>query len=656
MNFFEQQDQARRRTTWLVLLFLLAVVCVALSFYGLALFVIVPQAQDRGARGVDLWWNPEIFMQITGAVCLIIFLGAGVQRLRLGGTGKSVAEALGGQPLQGSTDNPDEQKLRDVVDEMAIASGMPVPPIYILQEDAINAFAAGKNPQDAVLGFTRGAITQLNRDELQGVTGHEFSHIAHKDTRLNLRIACVVAGIMLIALIGRVMLQVAGRIATAPRMSSKKDDRGSAALLFVAVGLGLLVVGGIGAFFGRLLQAAVSRQREFLADASAVQYSRNPAGIACALRRIGGLPFTPIQSPTASGLNHFFFSKSIHSWLSTHPPLPERIRRIEQGGFIGDVGDSSLSTPTNSAASLSAGFVANAAAQTFADSPAGPTESQQTNRAVLHASGRPMTRADVLQATMSKAVAQESLAGANSLLKKIPDAVRNAVREPLDAQAVLLLLVTGAQTNMRDTVRALTLEQLGETMVECWDRLAPHMFELPDETRLVVLDLCVPTLTQLTKQQYVAFRTALTAAMRSDNQVDLFEWMTRIVLTRRIETRFGALSQKKATRSMQDCSQDMRIVLGTLAHAGGPTHCDRSFDLGTTACGLNGLTFPSANECALDALHFALEGLDTLERGDRLLLAKALVCVAAADNVYNTQELLLLRAFAYRLDIHLPIL
>jgi hypothetical protein len=163
-------------------------------------------------------------------------------------------------------------------------------------------------------------------------------------------------------------------------------------------------------------------------------------------------------------------------------------------------------------------------------------------------------------------------------------------------------------------------------------------------------------LTQLTKQQYVAFRTALTAAMRSDNQVDLFEWMTRIVLTRRIETRFGALSQKKATRSMQDCSQDMRIVLGTLAHAGGSSHCDRSFDLGTVACGLSGLTFPSANECALDALHFALEGLDTLVRSDRLLLAKALVCVAAADNVYNTQELLLLRAFAYRLDIHLPIL
>ena len=663
MNFFEQQDQARRRTTWLVVLFLLSIACVALSFYGLALFVIVPQAQDRGAKGAEIWWNPQIFMEITGAVCLIIFLGAGVQRLRLGGTGKSVAEALGGQPLQGATDNPDEQKLRDVVDEMAIASGMPVPPIYILQEDSINAFAAGKNPQDAVLGFTRGAITQLNRDELQGVTGHEFSHIAHKDTRLNLRIACVVAGVMLIALIGRVMLQVAGRIATAPRMSSKKDDRGGAALAFVAVGLGLLVVGGIGAFFGRLLQAAVSRQREFLADASAVQYSRNPAGISSALRKIGGLPFTPIQSPAASGLNHFFFSKSIHSWLSTHPPLPERIHRIEQGGFINDVVSQSSSATSmdsiganSNSGGLAAGFVGDGASRVSVDSTKNYPESHPNFHAATHADGRPLTRADVFEATLSKVVPQESLDGARVLLKKIPDAVQIAAREPLDVQAVLLLLVTNPENENRDQVRALALKQLGESVVACWDRLASSMLELPDEIRLVVLDLCVPTLTQLTKQQYVAFRTTLTAAMRSDSQIDLFEWMTRIVLTRRIEIRFGAMSKKKPTRSMQECSQEMRIVLGTLARAGGSGHGARAFDLGAAACELNGLAFPSAAECALDALHISLEVLDALASSDRQLLAKALVCVAAADNIYTTQELLLLRAFAYRLDIHLPLL
>ena len=663
MNFFEQQDQARRRTTWLVVLFLLSIACVALSFYGLALFVIVPQAQDRGAKGAEIWWNPQIFMEITGAVCLIIFLGAGVQRLRLGGTGKSVAEALGGQPLQGATENADEQKLRDVVDEMAIASGMPVPPIYILQEDAINAFAAGKNPQDAVLGFTRGAITQLNRDELQGVTGHEFSHVAHKDTRLNLRIACVVAGVMLIALIGRVMLQVAGRIATAPRMSSKKDDRGGAALAFVAVGLGLLIVGGIGAFFGRLLQAAVSRQREFLADASAVQYSRNPAGISSALRKIGGLPFTAIQSPAASGLNHFFFSKSINSWLSTHPPLPERIQRIERGGFINDVvGQSSGATPMDSigaisnSGNLAAGFVGDGPPRVSSDSANNPPEFHPAFRAATHADGRPLTRDDVFQATLSRVVPQESLDEARVLLKKIPEAVQVAAREPLDVQAVLLLLVTNPKNENRNQVRALALKQLGESVVACWDRLASSMLELPDEIRLVVLDLCVPTLTQLTKQQYVAFRTTLTAAMRSDSQIDLFEWMTRIVLTRRIETRFGAMSQKKPTRSMQECSQEMRIVLGTLARAGGSDHSARAFDLGAAACELNALAFPSAAECALDALHISLEVLDALAPGDRKLLAKALVCVAAADNVYNTQELLLLRAFAYRLDIHLPLL
>ena len=670
MNFFEQQDQARRRTVWLVLLFILAIVCVALSFYALALIVIVPQAQERGAQGAQIWWNTEIFLQITGAVCLIIFLGAGVQRLRLGGSGKSVAEALGGQLLQGATNNADEQKLRDVVDEMAIASGMPVPPIYILQEDAINAFAAGSNPQDAVLGFTRGAITQLNREELQGVTGHEFSHIAHKDTRLNLRIACVVAGVMLIALIGRVMLQVAGRIATVPNMSSKKDNRGSAALMFLAIGLGLLIVGGIGAFFGRLLQAAVSRQREFLADASAVQYSRNPAGIAGALRRIGGLPFTPIQSPTASGLNHFFFSKSIQSWLSTHPPLAERVRRIEQGGFVGEVvhdaaqatlidstraAPSTRSMPSN-AAELTAGFMGDNTSPSAPISSERSPESYSTPSAATHASGRVVTRRDVLEATTSKTVTQESLQGARALLQKIPDAVQTAAREPLDAQVILLLLVTGAQLDAQEKVRELALEHLGQGVMASWHQLAASVVGLPDEIRLVVLDLCVPTLTQLTKQQYVVFRTTLTAAMRADNHVDLFDWMTRIVLTRRIETRFGALSKNKLTRSMRECSQALRIVLGTLARAGDSSHCARGFDLGAAACELSGLTLPTIQECTLDALHFSLEELDALSARDRKLLSTALISVATADEVVNTQELLLLRAFAYRLDIHLPIL
>ncbi len=658
MNFFEQQDQAKRRTTWLILLFVLAVACVALSFYGLALFVLVPQAQDRGKQGAEVWWDPLIFMQITGAACLLIFLGAGAQRLRLGSSGKSVAEALGGQPLLGSTENHDEKILRNVVDEMALASGMPVPPIYILEENSINAFAAGKNPQDAVLGFTRGAIAQLNREELQGVAAHEFSHIAHQDTRLNLRIACVVAGIMFIALIGRVMLQVGGRIATSTRGSSKKNDSAGAALVIVAAGVGLLVVGSIGALFGRLLQAAVSRQREFLADASAVQYSRNPSGIANALRRIGGVDFMPIQSPAASGLSHFFFSKSMHSWLSTHPPLPERIRRIEQGGFVAQViGESSPSAAVNSGGSNSSnenvsGVAGEVSAAFMASEAVGVSGRANTTRTT----SQPLTRAKVFEATMSKDIAPESFHKAHDLLLRIPAAVQHATNEPLDVQAVLLLLVTGTRPEMRESVRAITNEQLGEAMVACWDRLASSMLNLTDEMRLAVLDLCVPTLTQLSKQQYVAFRTTLTAAMRSDGRVDLFEWMTRTVLTRRIETRFGAMSTKKPARSLRECSKEIRIVLGTLARAGGSNHGALAFDSALTKCGLNGLSFPAAIECDLNELHFALEGLDTLVPRDRKLLAGALVTVASADNAYTTQELLLLRAFAYRLDIHLPLL
>ncbi|MCE9619694.1 MAG: M48 family metallopeptidase [Planctomycetes bacterium] len=631
MNFFEQQDRARRRTVWLVLLFLLAILCVAISFYGLALMAVAAKHPDPKATGAAVWWKPELFLQVFGGTCLIIFLGAGSQRIRLGGTGKSVAEALGGQPLQGSTVDPDEQKLRDVVSEMAIASGMPVPPIYLLEEEGINAFAAGNNPQTAILGFTRGAVARLNRDELQGVAGHEFSHVAHRDTLINMRLSCAVAGVMLIALIGRVMLQVAGRVATSPVVSRGKNDKGGAAAGFLAIGLALLVVGGIGAFFGRILQAAVSRQREFLADASAVQYSRNPAGIAAALRKIGSLPFAPIKATSASGLNHFFFSKSIHSWLSSHPPLAERIRRIEQTGFVDEIsGARSQPSPIASAAQTA------------------------TAQSASLVGGSAVTIARIHDAVAASAIPKESLDRARTLMGQIPAGLRDAAREPLDVQAVLLLLVTGSAA--RSKIRSLVQKQLGDPMAECWDRIAPLMANLPDEIRLVVLDLCVPTLTHLSKQQYLAFRAALTEAIRSDGQIDLFEWMLQAVLTRRIETRFGALPSRPGRYSLANCSKEIRIALGTLANAGGAAQAPQAFARGIAECDLEGMSFPNASECTLDALHLSLERLDEVAPHDREMLARALISTATSDGTFTTQELLLLRAFSARLDVPLPML
>jgi Zn-dependent protease with chaperone function len=204
---------------------------------------------------------------------------------------------------------------------MALAAGVPMPQVYVLDQDAgINAFAAGHSPEDAAIGITRGGMTLLTRDELQGVIGHEFSHLLNGDMRLNIRIMGVLFGIVCLTVIGRVLLYARG------------GNRGRAPMLLL--GVALLVIGALGVLFGRLIQAALSRQREMLADASAVQFTRNPAGLAGALRKIGRVG-ARIDSPHAGEVSHMFFEnglgKPVFGWLATHPPLAERIRALDPG-------------------------------------------------------------------------------------------------------------------------------------------------------------------------------------------------------------------------------------------------------------------------------------------------------------------------------------
>ena len=321
MDFFSAQDRARRNTTRLLFLFIAAVI-VLVVLTNLAVAVAFGALSPEGRV------NPELFLIVTAVVCGGIELACLFKHLQLASGGKAVAEMLGGRLLDPASTEPAERRLLNVVEEMALAAGVPVPPVYVLPEEGINAFAAGHASADAVIGITEGSMRLLARDELKGVVAHEFSHVLNGDMRLNLRLIAVLHGILFIALAGRVLLESMGR---SSRRTRSRDNSG---LLFLGLGLALLLIGWVGVFFGRLIKAGVSREREYLADASAVQFTRNPLGLAGALRKIGALNLHGlIASPRAETASHMFFAQAVRSRLlglfATHPPLPERIRALD---------------------------------------------------------------------------------------------------------------------------------------------------------------------------------------------------------------------------------------------------------------------------------------------------------------------------------------
>jgi len=271
-------------------------------------------------------------MLVCGATLIVVLGGAvfKIAQLRRGG-GAGVAEMLGGRQIRPETSDFFEKRLRNVVEEMAIASGVPVPPVYVLEnEKGINAFAAGFSPSDSAVAVTYGTMTGLTRDELQGVVAHEFSHILNNDMRINLNLMGFLHGLLIIGLTGRIILEFAGRGALGRRRSK---DSGQLVLAILAAGVVLMVVGFAGFFFCKLIKASISRSRERLADASAVQFTRNPPGLAGALKKIGGLAEgSRIVSPHAEQASHMFFGNGLRrSIFRTHPALAERVKWLEPG-------------------------------------------------------------------------------------------------------------------------------------------------------------------------------------------------------------------------------------------------------------------------------------------------------------------------------------
>lgn len=506
MNFFEHQEQARKRTGRLVALFILAILAL-ISLTSLVLLAFFNEGDLAFLQGEMSSGDWMLLINVSLTVLLIVAFASLFKHLQLKGGGKVVAEALGGRLVNPNTRDPEERRLINLVEEMALASGTPVPPVYLLEEAAINAFAAGYSSQDAVIGVTRGAVQQLNRDELQGVIAHEFSHIFNGDMRLNLRLVAILHGIVIIGLGGRLLMHAAS-VSRFRRTS--RDGRATMAML--ALGLALLVLGAIGIFFGKLIKAAVSRQREFLADASAVQFTRNPQGIAGALSKIGGLPqHSTLEAGQSEQFSHLFFSNALGSslkgMLATHPPLQERIERLNAGPLPQASANkpapsqpSPATEPTRGFAGLKTGLgVAAAAAERS-----------------IEAMGQPD---------------EQHLEQAHQTLMHLDPRLVEAAHEPFSARAIIYDLLLSEDAQVRETqLNQLQAEAARDSYLALQELLEP-LSQVTGEQRLPLVEISLPALKYLTEEQLQRFKSCMALLIRADQRLSLMEWsLSRLVL------------------------------------------------------------------------------------------------------------------------------
>ncbi len=660
MNFFEQQAAARKRTGLLVFLFIAGVTALVASTYLIGL--IVASIMSEG----ELTRTPEAHAGLLGVSVLvtvgIVAIGWLAKRVQLGSGGRAVAESLGGRVIEPGTTDPAERRVLNIVEEMAIASGVPVPPVYLIPDASINAFAAGYRAEEAVIGVTRGALAAFSRDELQGVVAHEYSHILNGDMRLNIRLVAAIFGLAALAMVGSILVRTLARTGRGVRVSSgnRKGGGGAVILAIIVAGVGLMIIGWLGQLFGRLIQAAVSRQREFLADASAVQFTRNPAGIANALRRIAAMGPNRMEQDAAAEFSHLFFSSAVQTLFATHPPLPERIARIERR------------EPAEVEAELASGrFVASSVAPAPAEelgagAPGGASTAATTATAtaasmagaaspLLGAFASPTReRAEIRRAPRSiGTIEPASIDYARAVRTRLPTALLAAAHEPYDARAVIAaLLLSGDEAVAARQLEALRRPALAG-VPETAAHLLPAVRSLPRDLRLPLADLCMPALRRLSTAQAQEMLEAVRALIAADRQLDLFEWALRAVLRRAFDD--GGAAEPGSMR-LALALPALTQLLATLAWSGSrdESQASSAFMAGYIASGVPAPRLPARSACTLDALDGAVKMLARLRPQDRdRALAAAVECVTS-DAVVTITEAEVLRAVVAMLGAPMP--
>lgn len=643
MDFFEQQAKAHRKTKWLVIYFVMAVAAMIAAIYLLLLLVFTGLEQHRnyydGGPQFSIW-NGQIFFGVTAAVLAVVGIGSSYKTMSLSSGGSAVSEMMGGRLINTNTTDPDERKLLNVVEEMAIASGVPMPQVYVMdEENGINAFAAGHKPGDATVTVTRGCMKLLSRDELQGVIGHEFSHILNGDMRLNLRLIGIVFGILCLTIVGRVLLQTRGRNNPLP-----------------VVGIVLIIIGFIGVFFGRLIQAAVSRQREFLADASSVQFTRNPGGITGALKKIGGLGQmgSRLNHAHSEELSHMFFGNGVSEpfigLMETHPPLAARIR-IFDPNFDGNFPVVNFDDYEDDASPQAAKPKHAPLPNIFGTMVGG---------AILAGDDKPpVIKPYVVLSNLGKPTPLH-LKYAEQLRDSLPDSIRAAAREPLGATALIYAMLLSDDGGQRAQQCAEVNKMAGTAIGQKTSALYEDVSKAAAHAHLPMINIALGALKQLAPEQYGTFSKTMDWLINSDGRVELFEFVLQKIVLKHLDSQFhGASKPVIQYYSVKPFAPDCSVVLSALANisSGNAADIQKAFAAGAPylrAPADSELQLLPPEQCGVKQIDGALNRIAMAAYIIKKNLLEACTQVVGADGVILETEAELLRAVADTLDCPMP--
>ena len=651
VSFFTRQDHARRQTVLLVFLLMVAVALIVLALnVAVYLALVYTDEIEAGARA----WLEEPWPWAITIVTVVAILTASLARLRrLRSGGTAVAEMVGGRPVDLAAWIPSEKRLINVVEEMAIASGIPVPRLYILDDEhGINAFVAGYKPTEAVMVVTRGALEKLERNELQGLVAHEFSHILNGDMRLNIRLMAILAGITIIGTTGRVMLNPSRKARGSSRVRGSSRSGGAKGpgqflVIYMAIALSLLIIGYIGLFFGRIIKAAVSRQREFLADASSVQFTRDPDGIGGVLWQLRrSRKASLLQSGHAEDVSHMCFGPSIGTWalLATHPPIEVRLDRVNPG-YVGRRAAAEIRKRRGSEEKPAEG------AATWERKP------QPSPGPLMGFSGS----APVALATTAGAVVQSignptpaHVEYAAAVRRRIPEPVLKAVHDPWAAcQIVYALLMSDVKQQVLKIALALVAHREGRDAAQAVNHLAGLLSPLGDAYRLPLFDLAIPALKRLPAEASTRFVDTAGKLIEVDRNVTLFEFVLLTLLRKQLSPDAERADRVRYLK-IKPVLLEVRLLLSMVARAGAETDDEARQSLEVAAAGFGWIHLADAPECEPSSMYPVLKKLAQLTPFLKQSLLHACTDCVLHDGKVRPAEAELLRAISASLECPMP--